>query len=1569
MRRTVLGLIGLVAMIPASIRAEAERPGPPSPSAPPAWISETLVIKMDWSRREMWNPDNAWRETLMRDFDPDLIAWTGGAHLNAGRWFTMRGVRVAGAATTGYFTEIDGSNPLLERLGGNGVHEPYGWGSLFDILPVCPVAPLAQGYCPQHLFGYASSVDMLAQDNICFSCAYCECPWCLKRFRSYLRKEYSQADLEAMGIRDIDQFRFSDSAKLQSPAKAELRRARTMCNGYLAMLETYQRVVAEIRRLGRCQGRELPFYGNQGNHFGQAIAPVILTPLLDAVFLEAGGEQPRYEGIRKAWGPLSYKIGAAAGNYEKPIWRLFGGMDANLDAAANGAVMSDPDDSAFPRFANRHRSLLLGRHRRAQVALIWSLPSILANRQEALDCLAAAGTVLENAHIPYEVVIFGHSRLMDDRHYLARLARYDAVILPSVKSVNGDHAKAIDQFLGQGKGIVILGECATCDENGKEIPTSKHVAVHGKGRRNAGGGRVANIDYRTVQEYLKDPFKSVVGDHNFTAIRDDILWALHSDCEVSTTAPETVWLNVWENKARKQIAVHLVNYAASPSTAAVPFRLSLKLPKGFDCNRVRLVTFRNEGPSDLAMARQDRWVHAEVPSVKDYSIVVFTDGSEMEAAEAIAQGRKLLGRLSLASQGEGPSAVQPDSVLCQAEKHYAAADFATALETATRAVDGLREKLGQTILSSTNRERADRISRLARGAKAVRAFDFGNDAVADGFQKVTATTPYEESRGFGWEAPDPDRENGAAKANLPDALHRDWVAGCRDAVFLVDLPNDTYTVTVITGNTMLPSYRHFPKVWCDARTNVYANEDLMLLGIPKRADVFEEHPFHVRITDGRLRLRISRKGNGPWQINGLLVERAVAGTVVSQDELRARAIRDWLVLGPVADRDGMAFYEARLPNNTVDLKASYQGVDGAIQWRRYTSQSQAGFCRVNLDQIFSPTIDVMAYAATRIHAPRPTTARLFFSSTGRAVCWLNGRELLTDLKTDGVTPDEHVVTLNLARGWNCFLVKVCNNWSKEWGLAASLLPMEEGCDLQVRALGDSDGGLPTVVDVQPPVLRCSSPSLESPGTAKLQVVFHNRSRKPCSGALRVGLPPRLIEAVTIHPTEVVFTGLSPNHSVIGDFTVSLVKPIARKTSGPRYTGPNIGGEAKITESLHPEVALDGTKYRGEPLAFQIVQPKLRLWSQATAYYDRFSDAHVDLYTGGTYFGCDVSYTLGIYMGIAKYRGLCTTTTGLLHPIPTALPATRFVTSLSTFGNPKLGNAGVPVPKSVQMSQRGDTATLSFVANRGTWQTETEIRTYGAFPVLFVKMHVRNMASQERVLVAHQEGRHPHWGSREVVAYTVAGSQRVALEDRSASGNAEPRPWSGFDSLQFDPRGKTRHMASRGSVFLHAKDGPGYGILVPEGVCVCCDDSNRPFLATVPEEKSVKPGEAVDISYAIVNAENAAELEAIVQRLSHTEEFVASVCLGNPLSRQIVGDLVVKLPEGYSANLAKEPVVLAPGQWAIRTFSVSGPKRAHSRLPVELILTVPGMGELRETGTVSVLPSAIPSSLRDAFVPR
>ena len=200
---------------------------------------------------------------------------------------------------------------------------------------------------------------------------------------------------------------------------------------------------------------------------------------------------------------------------------------------------------------------------------------------------------------------------------------------------------------------------------------------------------------------------------------------------------------------------------------------------------------------------------------------------------------------------------------------------------ATDVQQRVRIRLDEVIQSNVDRERNDRLAILARGAKAARAFDFGAGPLAQGFSPVAASTAYEPSRGFGWENVDPQRSDGAAKVNPPDALHQDWVAGREDAVFLADLPNDDYRVTVLTGDTMLPSYRHFPKVWCDGRTNVYANDELMLLGIPRRADVFEAHCFPIRITGGQLRLTLQRRSEGPGR-RGLLGS-AAGGDAERQD--------------------------------------------------------------------------------------------------------------------------------------------------------------------------------------------------------------------------------------------------------------------------------------------------------------------------------------------------------------------------------------------------------------------------------------------------------------------------------------------------------------------------------------------------------------------------------------------------------------------------------------------------------------------------------------------------------------
>ena len=149
--------------------------------------------------------------------------------------------------------------------------------------------------------------------------------------------------------------------------------------------------------------------------------------------------------------------------------------------------------------------------------------------------------------------------------------------------------------------------------------------------------------------------------------------------------------------------------------------------------------------------------------------------------------------------------------------------------------------------------------------------------------------------------------------------------------------------------------------------------------------------------------------------------------------------------------------------------------------------------------------------------------------------------------------------------------------------------------------------------------------------------------------MRVALPPRLVGAAQVEPDRVEFVNLLPGQTATGDFTLSLMRPVARKTAGPCYTGPRLGGEARIAASLRGAVVLAGIEYQGEPQEFRIVQPKLRLWSQSSIATHQDGDTRMDLISGGTFFGCD--WEGSIYTGIAKYRGLCSTTTGILHAIP------------------------------------------------------------------------------------------------------------------------------------------------------------------------------------------------------------------------------------------------------------------------------------------------------------------------------
>lgn len=149
-----------------------------------------------------------------------------------------------------------------------------------------------------------------------------------------------------------------------------------------------------------------------------------------------------------------------------------------------------------------------------------------------------------------------------------------------------------------------------------------------------------------------------------------------------------------------------------------------------------------------------------------------------------------------------------------------------------------------------------------------RNFDFGTatSPVAAGYTRVTESTAYSLSSGFGWTDTSmlESRDRGA-----PDDLKRDFVMSSSAArTFKVDLPySGTYTVVVTMGDQQ---FAHDNMV-------VKANGVTMLPDVDTAAGSFAVKSFGVTVNTGSLLLEFSDAGgtDPTWVVNGLVITNVV----------------------------------------------------------------------------------------------------------------------------------------------------------------------------------------------------------------------------------------------------------------------------------------------------------------------------------------------------------------------------------------------------------------------------------------------------------------------------------------------------------------------------------------------------------------------------------------------------------------------------------------------------------------------------------------------------------------------
>jgi hypothetical protein len=158
-------------------------------------------------------------------------------------------------------------------------------------------------------------------------------------------------------------------------------------------------------------------------------------------------------------------------------------------------------------------------------------------------------------------------------------------------------------------------------------------------------------------------------------------------------------------------------------------------------------------------------------------------------------------------------------------------------------------------------------------------------------------------------------------------------------------------------------------------------------------------------------------------------------------------LMDWQVIGPFDNSEREGFVKVYPPEKEIKLKARYEGKDGKVNWQSFTSEDEYG--KVDMNLPYGMLKEVASYAYAEYEAAESRSAELRLGGKNAWKVWVNGKFIFgRDEYHRGKRIDQYTLPINLMKGQNTILVKVCQDgqeqtWTKEW-------------DFQVR-ISDSTG--------------------------------------------------------------------------------------------------------------------------------------------------------------------------------------------------------------------------------------------------------------------------------------------------------------------------------------------------------------------------------------------------------------------------------------------------------------------------------------------------------------------------------
>jgi hypothetical protein len=283
--------------------------------------------------------------------------------------------------------------------------------------------------------------------------------------------------------------------------------------------------------------------------------------------------------------------------------------------------------------------------------------------------------LLEDHHVLYEVIAFGHSALWQNTEGLSRLRRspshggYRWIIAPAVDAMSDLDVTLLSLYVRRG-GILIVSDNSTGTRT--ENLTSRAEPALASLVADPGKGVVAVLADAVLDDYVQCNRSCVSAGNKLWQHFDQTTNSASIDQSVILdSAPPDVWINVWTHGAGPITAVHLVNYAINGSVGSpacktchmnnVPVQTSVHVSvrlaaTGLCAKTTVAMLYRPQSPPVLVAVHTSHsgaYLTATVPDIDVYVVLVFASQSEIAARTAAATARKLLERAMIASRSAG----------------------------------------------------------------------------------------------------------------------------------------------------------------------------------------------------------------------------------------------------------------------------------------------------------------------------------------------------------------------------------------------------------------------------------------------------------------------------------------------------------------------------------------------------------------------------------------------------------------------------------------------------------------------------------------------------------------------------------------------------------------------------------------------------------------------------------------------------------------------------------------------------------------------------------------------------